>query len=209
MYNYVILIIRGYCFACFQLFVIEGDYIQLREGAQEMIAATAAVAKVAAAAAVSSPYASLLPSVAVTPMAQSLRQKKVPSIDSKPAKTKKAVFKEYAVTPATAADNSSQLLAMQNQQSNGVYFNAGGGFSNVKILSKSKDAAAETNSPGQSSAFMTAGNGGNPDRSGVAGSQNKASINGRPGAHFLGKQSGRYDFKNLRNLVFFILVCLF
>lgn len=58
-----------------ELFVIEGDYIQLREGAQKMVAATAAVAKVAAAAAASSPYSSSLPSVAVTPMAQN-RQKK-------------------------------------------------------------------------------------------------------------------------------------
>ncbi|OAY59564.1 uncharacterized protein LOC110625778 isoform X2 [Manihot esculenta] len=66
-----------------ELFFIEGDYIQLREGAQEMIAATAAVAKVAAAAAASHPYSSFLPSVAVTPMAQSHRLKKVPSIDSK------------------------------------------------------------------------------------------------------------------------------
>ncbi|XP_034911568.1 uncharacterized protein [Populus alba] len=66
-----------------ELFLIEGDYIQLREGAQEMIAATAAVAKVAAAVAASSPYSSFLPSVAVTPMAQSHRLKKVPSIESK------------------------------------------------------------------------------------------------------------------------------
>lgn len=64
-----------------QLFVIEDDYIQLREGAQEMIAATAAVAKVAAAAAASSPYSSSLPSVAVTPMAQNHRVKKVPYVD--------------------------------------------------------------------------------------------------------------------------------
>ncbi|XP_073261093.1 uncharacterized protein [Populus alba] len=66
------------------LFLIEGDYIQLREGAQEMISATAAVAKVAAAAAAAaSPYSSFLPSVAVTPMAQSHRLKKAPSIESK------------------------------------------------------------------------------------------------------------------------------
>ncbi|KAJ6874532.1 hypothetical protein NC652_034279 [Populus alba x Populus x berolinensis] len=67
-----------------ELFLIEGDYIQLREGAQEMISATAAVAKVAAAAAAAaSPYSSFLPSVAVTPMAQSHRLKKAPSIESK------------------------------------------------------------------------------------------------------------------------------
>lgn len=67
-----------------ELFVIEGDYIQLREGAKEIIAATAAVAKVAAAAAASmAPYSSLMPSVAVTPMAQTQRSKKAPSVDSK------------------------------------------------------------------------------------------------------------------------------
>ncbi|KAL5567681.1 hypothetical protein UlMin_024260 [Ulmus minor] len=58
-----------------ELFVIEGDYILLREGAQEMIAATAAVAKVAAAAATPSPYSPNMPSVAVTPMAQNRPKK--------------------------------------------------------------------------------------------------------------------------------------
>ncbi|XP_044492610.1 uncharacterized protein LOC123216261 isoform X2 [Mangifera indica] len=93
-----------------ELFVIEGDYIQLREGAQEMIAATAALAKVAAAAAASSPYSSFLPSVAVTPVA---RPKKVPSSDSS------------SVT--------------QNQHLNGVNFGMAGGLSNIKILTKSRD----------------------------------------------------------------------
>lgn len=64
---------------CLQLFVIEGDHIQLREGAQKMVAANAAVAKVAAAAADPSSYSSSLPSVAVTPMAQN-RQKKVTTL---------------------------------------------------------------------------------------------------------------------------------
>ncbi|GMI96290.1 hypothetical protein like AT5G53620 [Hibiscus trionum] len=58
-----------------KLFVIEGDYIRLQEGAQEMIAATAAVAKVAAAAEAPSSY-SFLPSVAVTPIAQPNRLNK-------------------------------------------------------------------------------------------------------------------------------------
>ncbi|XP_011075909.1 uncharacterized protein LOC105160290 isoform X2 [Sesamum indicum] len=64
------------------LFLIEGDYIQLREGAQEIIAATAAVAKVAAAAAAPSSFSSMLPSVAVTPMAQSHRLKKFSATQS-------------------------------------------------------------------------------------------------------------------------------
>ncbi|XP_052187220.1 uncharacterized protein LOC127797989 isoform X2 [Diospyros lotus] len=76
-----------------ELFLIEGDYIQLREGAQEIIAATAAVAKVAAAAkTASSPHSLLLPSVAVTPMAQPHRLRRAPSMElngheSRPAQT--------------------------------------------------------------------------------------------------------------------------
>ncbi|KAK9291300.1 hypothetical protein L1049_019245 [Liquidambar formosana] len=160
-----------------ELFVIEGDYIQLREGAQEMIAATAAVAKVAAAAAASSPYSSLLPSVAVTPMAQTYRPKKVPSIDSKHVKTEKTVFKEYSITP-NAADNPSQFVAMQKPHSNGVCFNVAGGLSNVKILSKVKDSLelnGPESRPGQSPVFMTVGNGANSDRSGLGGTQSKGS----------------------------------
>ncbi|XP_077214903.1 uncharacterized protein LOC143849669 isoform X3 [Tasmannia lanceolata] len=65
-----------------ELFVIEGDYIHLREGAQAIISATTAVAKVAAAAAVSAPYSSSLPTVAVTPVAHAHRPKKIPPIDS-------------------------------------------------------------------------------------------------------------------------------
>lgn len=60
-----------------ELFVVEGDFIHLREGAQEIISATTALAKVAAAAAVASPsYSSSFTSIAVTPMAQNLRLKK-------------------------------------------------------------------------------------------------------------------------------------
>ncbi|XP_015574922.1 uncharacterized protein LOC8262233 isoform X2 [Ricinus communis] len=129
-----------------ELFLIEGEYIQLREGAQEMIAATAAVAKVAAAAAAASaPYSSYLPSVAVTPMAQSHRLKKVPSIDPK--------------------------------QSNGVSFGTAGGLSNVKILSKSKDAQ-ELNGP-------------DFDRLNVTITQSKSSVHGRSSLSFVGKQQGR------------------
>ena len=65
-----------------QLFVIEGDFIHLREGAQQIISATTAAAKFAAATA-SAPYSSLLPSVAVTPVAQSTRQKRGPAVDSR------------------------------------------------------------------------------------------------------------------------------
>ncbi|KAM3729666.1 hypothetical protein ACB098_12G029400 [Castanea mollissima] len=160
-----------------EFFVIEGDYIQLREGAQEMIAAEAAVAKVAAAAAASSPYSSFLPSVAVTPMAQSHRLKKVPSIDSKSVKT----------------DEPSQFSVVQNQQSNGVYFGLPGGLTNVKILSKSKEPR-EMNGPENrhvQSTFLTVGNGSNLDRSSLSGTQSMSSANGRANLNFAGKQQGR------------------
>ncbi|KAL1206626.1 hypothetical protein V5N11_027190 [Cardamine amara subsp. amara] len=57
-----------------ELFVIEDDYIQVRDGAQKMVAASAAAAKVAAAAAASSSPNSIY--VAMTPMAQSQGLKK-------------------------------------------------------------------------------------------------------------------------------------
>ncbi|XVE58288.1 hypothetical protein DITRI_Ditri04bG0158400 [Diplodiscus trichospermus] len=151
-----------------ELFVIEGDYIQLREGAQEMIAATAAVAKVAAAAAASSPYSSFLPTVAVTPMAQSNRLKKV-------LPNENAVLKEYAAASKNAANDHSQLLAMQNQHPNGIYFGVAG-LSNVKILSKTKDP--------------TEINGANFERSSVKSVESKASGHGRSNSDFVGKQQG-------------------
>ncbi|OMO95096.1 hypothetical protein CCACVL1_05597 [Corchorus capsularis] len=138
-----------------ELFVIEGDYIQLREGAQEMIAATAAVAKVAAAAAASSPYSSFMPSVAVTPMAQPNRLKKVlPSIDSNHVK------------------NENAILGMQNQQHpNGMSFGGAGGLSNVKILSKSKDPTEVNGANFERSSFESKGSGHGRSNSNFVGKQ--------------------------------------
>ena len=144
-----------------------------------MIAATAAVAKVAAA---SSPYSSFLPSVAVTPMAQPNRLKKfLPSIDSNHVKNENAVFKEYAAISNNAADDHSQLFAMQSQHPNGICFGVSGGFSNVKILSKSKDPAES--------------NGASFERSCVTSVESKASGHGRSNSNFVGKQLGRYVAK--------------
>ncbi|XP_043721925.1 uncharacterized protein LOC122669249 isoform X3 [Telopea speciosissima] len=177
-----------------ELFVIEGDFIQLREGAQEIISATAAVAKVAAAAAVSAPYSSLLPSVAVTPMAQTHRLKKVPSIDAKPVKV---VSTETTITtPGDVSDKLSKYSVMQNQHSNGVCFNIGQGLSNVKILSKPKDVQDSNGfqseiRAGHTSVHLSVGNGANPDRTGLASFPNKGSSNGRHGTNFGGKQQGR------------------
>lgn len=178
----------------FQLFVIEGDFIQLREGAQEIISATAAVAKVAAAAAASAPYSSLLPSVAVTPMAQTHRLKKAPSINTKSVKT---VSTESTIaTPGDVSNKPSQYSAVQSQHSNGVCFNVVQGLSNVKILSKPKDIQELNNfqsevRPGHSSVHISVGNGANSDRTGLVTFQNKGSSNGRRRTDFGGKQQGR------------------
>ncbi|KAF5450487.1 hypothetical protein F2P56_030838 [Juglans regia] len=169
-----------------ELFVIEGDYIQLREGAQEMIAAEAAVAKVAAAAAASSPHSSFLPSMAVTPVAQSHRLRKVPSIESKNLRTDRTVS-------SNSSDDPSQRAVMQNQQSNGVGFGLSRGPSNIKILSKPKDPP-EMNGPENKavqSPFVPVGNGSNLNRTSLNGTQSTGPANGRASVNFVGKQQGR------------------
>ncbi|XXG68087.1 hypothetical protein AAC387_Pa06g1260 [Persea americana] len=172
-----------------ELFVIEGDFIHLREGAQEIISATTAAAKVAAAA--SAPYSSSLPSVAVTPVAQPYRLKKVPTGDANPGKT--SLSAEGASAGNTADGRPSQLLAIQDKHSNGVGLNIPQGLSNVKILSKSKDIqepngfSSETGH-GHSSVHMTVGNGANP---GMATLHNKGSSNGKHRTNMGGKQQGR------------------
>ncbi|MCD9642692.1 hypothetical protein HAX54_029599 [Datura stramonium] len=163
-----------------ELFVIDGDFIQLREGAQEIIAATAAAAKVAAAAAVPSSYSSLLPPIAVTPMPQNHRLKRVPSVEPT---SEKAVFKDYAVVrPANSSDN------LQNQISNGASFNIPGGISNVKILTKPRDQMElnASESRAASSVQLTLGNGANADKNDMGISQNKVSSHGRHGANVVG-----------------------
>ncbi|CAK8567667.1 unnamed protein product [Lathyrus sativus] len=167
-----------------ELFLIEGDLIQLREGAHKMIAATAAVAKVAAAAAASSPYSSYMPTVAVTPMAQPHRLKKSPSTDSKMIKTEKAL-QEYTVNSSNMGDDPSKLPVNQYQQSNGAHFSIAGGLSNVKILSKPKDSRemnGPENSMVQPSAQLSVGNGGSLDRPSMISAQNSGPANGRPSA---------------------------
>ncbi|XP_019433494.1 PREDICTED: uncharacterized protein LOC109340295 isoform X3 [Lupinus angustifolius] len=165
-----------------ELFMIEGDFIQLREGAQKMVAATAAVAKVAAAAAASSPYSSYMPTVAVTPMAQSHRLKKAPSIDSKNIKTDKNL-QEYAVISSNIGDDTL----------NGV-FNVAGGLSNAKVAGKSKDAR-EMNGPESravhSSVQLAVDNGGSLDRSSISSAVNPGSANGRAVQSFALKQQSR------------------
>ncbi|XP_020236764.1 uncharacterized protein LOC109816249 isoform X2 [Cajanus cajan] len=174
-----------------ELFLIEGDYIQLREGAQKMVAANAAVAKVAAAAAASTPYSSYMSTVAVTPMAQSHRMKKAPSIDSKNIKSDKTL-QEYSVISSNAGDDPLKLSVMQHQQSNGACF--AGGLSNVKILSKPKDSRemdGPENRVVQSPVQLSVGNGGSIDRSSMSSAQISGSANGRLVSSFASKQQSR------------------
>lgn len=165
-----------------ELFVIDGDFIQLRGGAQEIIAATAAAAKVAAAAAAPSSYSSLLPPIAVTPMPQNHRLKRVPSVEPT---SEKAVFKDYAVVrPANSSDN------LQSQISNGASFNSTGGISNVKILTKPRDQMELNASEARtaSSVQLNLGNGASADKNDMGSSQNKVSSHGRPGTNLVGRQ---------------------
>lgn len=172
----------------FQLFVIEGDFIHLREGAQKLISATTAVAKVAAAAAVSAPYSSLLPTVAVTPVAQSHRLKRVPSIDPKSEKASLSADVAIVVNHSNVPDKPRQVSTTQDSHSNGVCYDIVHGLSSVKLVSKVKDSGelngfpSETR-PGHSSVHMMVGNG--------AGFQNNGPSHGRNGTDFEGKPQGR------------------
>ncbi|PKA53068.1 hypothetical protein AXF42_Ash018976 [Apostasia shenzhenica] len=122
-----------------ELFVIEGDFIHLREGAQEIISATAAVAKVAAASAASAPYSSLFPSVAVTPVSQSNRNKKA-SLD---ARTVNSIM----LSDSTAVNNTggSRMSDMN--------------ISNRTKLSHNMNGSASEMKPAQSNISSAVGNG--------------------------------------------------
>lgn len=151
-----------------QLFVIEGDFIHVRDGAQKIVSATTAAAKVAAAAAVSSPYSSLVPSVAVTPVAPPHRR--VPS-----------------------ASNQSDVSEKQllDQHSNGLSLHGLQG-SNVKILTKPKDIRGQNGLPSEirsnhSSVHVAA----NSRRAGTISLQNRLPGNGNRGSGYGGKSQGR------------------
>ncbi|KAG1360627.1 hypothetical protein COCNU_09G000900 [Cocos nucifera] len=177
-----------------ELFVIEGDYIHLRERAQEIISATTAVAKVAAAAASSAPCSSLLPSVAVTPVAQSSRQKKLLSVDSRMANNVSFMEGAALTNLGDSYDKHSEISKVHDQQSNGVSFNIIQGLSDVKISSKSKNLqelnglSSEMRS-GPSSIHITVGNGTNLEGTSLSSAQNKGLSNGRHGLGW--KQQGR------------------
>ncbi|OAY80331.1 hypothetical protein ACMD2_23659 [Ananas comosus] len=179
-----------------ELFVIEGDFIHLREGAQQIISATTAVAKVAAAAASASQYSSLLPSVAVTPVAQNNRQKRVPQIEPRSVNTMSFANGAVISNPGDSFDMHSQTPKMHDQQQNGVNLNSKivQGLSDMAISNKLKGLQDPNGflpeiRPGQSSVHVGTGNGGNLERTILPSSQNKGPSNGRHGSG--GKQQGR------------------
>lgn len=124
-----------------QLFVIEGDYIYLKEGAHAKVAAKTAVAKAAAAAAAAGPLGpARLPAVAVTPVAQGSQGQrgkpiKVPIKDDR----ERPVFqqdlvnsdKQRPVSPqrpktATARQNSGSFIPRTNMGTGMPVSNIGG-----------------------------------------------------------------------------------
>ncbi|XP_020571865.1 uncharacterized protein LOC110018774 isoform X2 [Phalaenopsis equestris] len=157
-----------------ELFVIEGDYIHLCEGAQEIISATAAVAKLAAVAASTPPYSSLLPSVAVTPISQSNRNKKVVNSAS--------FLKDVTVNnTGNLSDKSSQVLKTHAQQQNGVSINIVQGVADITLSSRKisgENSGLISTISDQFNRSDLAGNG-----------SNNASTNGK--VVFVGKKPGR------------------
>ncbi|KAI5082215.1 hypothetical protein GOP47_0001958 [Adiantum capillus-veneris] len=91
-----------------KLFVIDGDFVHLREGAHAIISATTAVAKVAAAAAApSSLGTNWPPTVAITPVSQSQVQR-----------TRKNTAPVFMV-PGSASNHTKQEILFSHVQMNG------------------------------------------------------------------------------------------
>lgn len=183
-----------------ELFVIEGDFIHLRGGAQQIISATAAVAKVAAAAsATSAPYTSLLPSVAVTPVAQVNRQKMSQSVESKAASSVPYADDTAVGNAGTQCDSRNQISTRQDVHPNDVQSNIVQGLSDLSIFNKLKSVQEANGLPseiklGNSSVDSAVGNTSNHDRNIL---QNKGMGNGR--RSFGGKQQGRFSGSGLNS----------
>uniref|UniRef100_A0A0D9XAF0 DUF7725 domain-containing protein n=1 Tax=Leersia perrieri TaxID=77586 RepID=A0A0D9XAF0_9ORYZ len=149
-----------------ELFVIEGDSIHLREGAQQIISATTAAAKIAAVAS-SAPYSSLLPSVAVTPVAQSTRQQRRPVVDSRPSNVMPSRNGSTAANFGDQHDKGAHIAKANDS----VGYNIVQGIENVTIASKVKDIQQNGFSDevrlGQSSMQAVSANGARHERSGI------------------------------------------
>ncbi|XP_042420942.1 uncharacterized protein LOC122009038 isoform X4 [Zingiber officinale] len=183
-----------------QLFVIEGDFIHLRGGAQQIISATAAVAKVAAAASASSaPYTSLLPSVAVTPVAQVNRQKMSQSVESKAVSSVPYADDTAVGNAGTQCDSCTHISTRQDVHPNDVRSNIVQGLSDLSIFNKLKNVQEVSGLPseiklGNSSVDSAVRNTLNHDSNIL---QNKGMGNGR--RSFGGKQQGRFSGSGLNS----------
>ncbi|XP_015695998.2 uncharacterized protein LOC102719038 isoform X2 [Oryza brachyantha] len=149
-----------------ELFVIEGDFINLREGAQQIISATTAAAKIAAVAS-SAPYSSLLPSVAVTPVAQNTRQKRGPVVDSRSSNIMPSRNGSTATNFGDQFDKGSNIPKVNEI----VGYNIAQGIADVTISNKVKDIQENGFSdevrPAQSSMHAVSANGVRHERSGL------------------------------------------
>lgn len=163
-----------------ELFVIEGDFIHLREGAQQFISATTAFAKVAAAAASSTSYSSLSPSVALTPVAPSNRHKSVSSLDSKAGNT--VPFLEGVTVTGDPCDKRPQI-PKNSQKQNGINFNISKGLSDLKTSVNSKSLHEVNGLPSEIRAARS------PMQNAVGNGANKGLNNGRFNSG--GKQQAR------------------
>ncbi|KAF3794234.1 hypothetical protein EJ110_NYTH01090 [Nymphaea thermarum] len=128
-----------------ELFVIEGDFVHLREGAQAIISATTAVAKVAAAAAALPSSSACLSTVSVTPAAQIQRLRKASSFVPKSGSGISCVEHAAQSDGNDARFNQSYPWTLQNQEVNGVSCDRLQGTigPNIKILSNRKDGLVQ------------------------------------------------------------------
>ncbi|XP_020582706.1 uncharacterized protein LOC110026189 isoform X2 [Phalaenopsis equestris] len=165
-----------------ELFVIEGDFIHLREGAQQIISATTAVAKVAAAAASYVPYSSLFPSVAVTPVSQSNRHKKS-AMESKSFDAVSYLDDAEIRNTQVSYDRLPVIQKSPHQPQNGISFNIVQDMSDVSLTNKAKNSH-------EMSGLATEINPAQPISSSVVGNGlNRGLTNGRHA--FGGKQQAR------------------
>ncbi|CAN6449582.1 unnamed protein product [Victoria cruziana] len=125
-----------------ELFVIEGDFVHLREGAQAIISATTAVAKVAAAAAALPSSSACLSTVSVTPAAQIQRLRKASSFVPKSGSD--VSYVEHGARP-DGGDTRFTVSSPWTLEVNGVSRDRLQGTSgpNIKILSNRKDVLAQ------------------------------------------------------------------
>ncbi|KAL3695744.1 hypothetical protein R1sor_009820 [Riccia sorocarpa] len=175
-----------------ELFVIEDDFIYLREGAHATVAATTAMAKAAAAAAAVAPSGpSRMPNVAVTPVAQGQVQR------GRNLKGSNVSQKDKKVLPGPNPDavphSSSSSQSTNSRQNQGVVSNgAAGGNGNMNhVGSVNNGAKADSGSrPSEASFKHGSDNSSSYENGGLTG-YTSARTNG-----YYGRQQGRGSFSS-------------